>query len=280
VDVNTQSPPGSHSGSERDLPDASVAQIHDVEVEVVVAIVAGSSHRERQRAGVVRNAGISYDSLGTIEMHFGRDRSVAVDRHPAELRTHPIIAAAFTKHRVGEVIGHGKHRLTVAGHKVLRIDELTRVTVEDLQAFPAAHLTRPEIQGLPPRIVARPLAFHENGERLLQGIGRDAAGLQLSEDVANHGPLDAVVVCGDEAVTALQAMILIDPVALQTGYWIGSGVPSLNVFLRVFLGEHGRGQQDENAPRRQYSMHGTSSCGHKTAMGPAAIVGGYSIHPG
>jgi len=252
-------------------------------VEIVVSVVARSSHREGQRAAVVRDTRISHDSLGAIEKHLGRNRSVAVDRHPAELRAHPIIAAAFPKHRVGQVIGHGEHRLAIAEHEVLRIDELVRVTVEDLQAFPAAHLTRPKIQGLPRRIVARPLAFHENGERLLQGIGRDAAGRQLGEDLADHGPFHVVAVGRDEALAALQAVILIDPVTLQAGYWIGSGVPSLDVFLRVFLREHGRAEQHQNAIRRQYSTHWTSSCGQKSATDSAACaaaLGAYPLHPG
>ncbi len=228
-------------------------------MEIVVPVMAGSPHRERQRAAVVRNTGISDDSFGTVEKHFGRNRSVDVDRHLAELRVHPIVTTAFTKNRVRQVIGHGKHRLTIAKHEVLGIHELARVMFKYLQTLLATHFTRLEIQALPRGIVARLLAVHENGKRLLQPIDGDASSLQLGKDFANHGLFHFVVVRGNKAVTVFQAMILINPVTLQAGYRIGNGVSILNVFLGVFLGEHGHGQQDQDGGQRQRSLTGISS---------------------
>jgi hypothetical protein len=39
-------------------------------------------------------------------------------------------------------------------------------------------------------------------------------------------------------------MILINPITLQAGYWIGNGVSILDVFLRVFLTERGQEEDD------------------------------------
>ena len=58
-------------------------------------------------------------------------------------------------------------------------------------------------------------------------------------------PPDTIVVGSDKALAVLQAMILIDPVPMQTGYRIGSCVPFLNVPFRILLGGRGDRQQKQ-----------------------------------
>ena len=189
--------------------------------------------------------------FGTIEKHFSRDRAVVADRHLAELRAHPIVAAAFAKNGVRQVIGHGEHGLAIAEHEMFGVNELTRVAIKHLQPLVTPHFTRSKIQAFPGGVVTGLLAVHEKGEVFFQPVDGDARGFQFGENLANHGLFDLARIRGDEALTPFQAVILINPIALEAGYRIRDGVSILDILLGVFLAEGGRGQQNQDGARRQ-----------------------------
>ena len=185
----------------------------------------------------------SYETQGsrttpcrTVEQHFGGNRAVAADRHPAKLRAHPVIRAALAENGVGQMIRHGEHRLAIAEHEVLGIHELARMIVEDLQIAACGAVHTPGSTSSSRRDRCR--AFGRPRDRQATSPVRLTAtfsGLQLGKNFANHGLFHFVAFRGNEAVAVFQAVILIDPVTLQAGDGIGNGVPIPNVVRGVFL---------------------------------------------
>ena len=128
------------------------------------------------------------------------------------MRTHTVVVALFSKDRVGKVIGHSEHRLTVAKNEMFRVDVFPGRVVEVRQTRGAAKPACVEIQLFPAWIVSRRGSKFVRAAPDLFGVGA----VELFENFIDELLfLSAGFGACKESVDFERPCVLIEPVALH-----------------------------------------------------------------